>query len=193
MTTTGPIATLLIDAPCELCRTSMRWVRDRDRDYRIHFESLDSPEGRELLFEAGLELAKADSIVLIHGGRALRYSAALVSMLRLLGGWWKVAGDLLWLVPRPLRDIGYRVVARHRHLWPFNARHEQSGERMPASDTIRLASADQRSMGTATPASTSRPASSEDSRASSPAPSDASRALNPAIESTATTRRDASE
>ena len=45
----------------------------------------------------------------------VRRSSAVVGLLRQLGGPWRVVGTLLWLVPRPLRDVGYRVVARSRY------------------------------------------------------------------------------
>jgi len=115
----GPDALLLHDAPCALCRASVRWVHAHDRHARFAHVSLDSAEGREFLFDAGLEPAQADSVVLLHRGRAWRYSSAVVRTLWILGGVWAVLGSLLWLVPRPFRDLGYRIVARHRHLWPF--------------------------------------------------------------------------
>jgi predicted DCC family thiol-disulfide oxidoreductase YuxK len=114
-----PDAILLHDGPCMLCRTSVRWVHDHDRRRRFAFVPLDSAEGRECLFEAGLEPAYADSVVLLHAGRAWRHSSAAVHTLWLLGGPWAALGCLLWLVPERVRDFGYRLVARHRHLWPF--------------------------------------------------------------------------
>ena len=180
MSKPDPEVTLLIDAPCELCRTSMRFLRDRDRKGLIQFVPLDSPEGRELLFEAKLEPSDADSVVLLVDGRPARYSSALVGSLRLLGGWWKVAGDVLYLVPLPLRDLVYRAVSKHRHLWPFNRDREAPFQR----EYTPVVSTADRSIRSVTPApeARTRTVSGEESRESSPA-----------IESTTTTGRDASE
>jgi len=40
---------------------------------------------------------------------------ALVSALKCCGGSARVVGILLGLIPRPLRDAGYKTVARIRH------------------------------------------------------------------------------
>ena len=47
---------------------------------------------------------------------------AIVRVLSGLGGPWRVAA-VLRLVPRSLRDIGYRVVARNRYRWFGRSTH----------------------------------------------------------------------
>ncbi len=42
-------------------------------------------------------------------------SAAAVRVLWLVGGVWGWLGTLLWLVPLPLRDLGYRLFAASRY------------------------------------------------------------------------------
>jgi predicted DCC family thiol-disulfide oxidoreductase YuxK len=32
-----------------------------------------------------------------------------------LGGPWAALGALLWIIPSPLRDLGYRIVSRLRY------------------------------------------------------------------------------
>jgi len=181
MTTTEPVAAVLFDAPCLLCRSSVRWLRDHDHEHRFRFVALDSTEGRELLFDAGLEPQKADSVVLIHGGRAWRYSSAVVVALRLLGGEWTLLASLLWLLPRPIRDAGYRAVARHRHLWPFGGVCE-----LPAPGSLALGRASVVSTATRSIRSSTELATLSNS-------GEASRSTSPAIESTTTTGRDDSE
>ena len=181
MTHTESAPTLLHDAPCMLCRASVQWVMRNDRQHQFRFVALDSNEGRELLFDAGLEPQKANSVVLIHDGRAYRYSSALVATLRLLGGRWSVLGSLLWLVPRPIRDVGYRVVARHRHLWPFGGECELS-----ASGSLARQTASDVSTATLSMRSTRDPAIRR-------VLGEASRSSSPAIESTTTMGRSASE
>jgi len=164
----GPTAILLHDAPCMLCRASVRWVREHDRHARFAHVALDSAEGRECLFDAGLEPSQADSVVLFHRGRAWRYSSAVVRTLWVLGGRWAVLGSLLWLVPRPVRDLGYRLVARHRHLWPFGEVCELPG--LGTRPGARLAEAEPAATGRASAPGTGRrrPAPREGEGASAP-------------------------
>jgi predicted DCC family thiol-disulfide oxidoreductase YuxK len=44
-----------------------------------------------------------------------RRSDAVAVALQLLGGVWRVLGKTLALLPRPLRDWGYGIVARFRY------------------------------------------------------------------------------
>jgi predicted DCC family thiol-disulfide oxidoreductase YuxK len=168
MTKTDSAVTLLHDRPCLLCRASVQWVIRHDLEQRFRFVGLDSNEGRELLLDAGLEPQNANSVVLIRDGRAYRYSSALVVALRQLGGRWSLLGSLLWLVPKPIRDAGYRVVARHRHLWPFGGECELS-----ASGSLARQMASEVSTATRSMRSIRDPAirmvSGEASRSSSPA------------------------
>lgn len=43
------------------------------------------------------------------------FSSAVIVTLGALGGGWRVVALGVWLVPRVLRDSGYRWMARHRH------------------------------------------------------------------------------
>jgi predicted DCC family thiol-disulfide oxidoreductase YuxK len=179
MNPSDSLAIVLHDAPCLMCRASMRWLRDTDRHHRFYFVALDSDEGRDFLFDAGLEPHQADSVVVLHDGRAYRYSNAVAYSLRLLGGKWAVLGTLLGWVPAPLRDAGYRIVARHRHLWPFGGACEVP-DYSPSALT-REVSTLERSMRNETPSG------------STSSSGEASRSSKPAIESTTTTGRDDSE
>lgn len=66
------------------------------------------------------EFADIDALLWVEapvaGGRerVLARSAAALRVARYLGGSWRLA-LAAWLVPRPLRDAIYDLVARHRH------------------------------------------------------------------------------
>jgi predicted DCC family thiol-disulfide oxidoreductase YuxK len=67
------------------------------------------------------ELADIDSIVWVEATpdetrteTVLTQSAAAIRIASYLGGPWRLA-MLARLVPRPLRDAAYRLVAKHRH------------------------------------------------------------------------------
>ena len=46
--------------------------------------------------------------------RPLTRSAAGLRVAAYLGGFWRLA-LIFWIVPRPIRDWAYDIVARHRH------------------------------------------------------------------------------
>ena len=56
-----------------------------------------------------------DSLVVLTDGKEIRVrSGGIVRILVRLGGYWRIFGWCLALVPRSLRDLGYRAVARIR-------------------------------------------------------------------------------
>ena len=75
----------------------------------------ESPEGGEVM-EACPELLKeVDSVYIVNDGKWFARSSAVCRMLWRLRVHWKIAGLLLWVIPRPLRDFGYDMFAKRRH------------------------------------------------------------------------------
>jgi predicted DCC family thiol-disulfide oxidoreductase YuxK len=69
----------------------------------------------EAAVPAGMRADLPDSFVLRSAeGRLFLRSEAVARLLLGLGGLWRLLGHALLLVPRPLRDGGYAVVARLR-------------------------------------------------------------------------------
>lgn len=109
-------AIVLFDGVCNLCQGAVGFLLPRDRWGRLRFASLQSDAGRRLLAEHGLDRATPDSLVLVDNGRAWVKSAAALRIARHLGGAWRLTA-LFWIVPRPLRDWAYDVIARNRYRW----------------------------------------------------------------------------
>jgi predicted DCC family thiol-disulfide oxidoreductase YuxK len=104
---------LLYDDGCGLCTGSAHLVQ-RYGHGRVVPVAAASARGQGLLAAAGRTGAAASSVVLVGAGSWLR-SAAIVRTLWAMRGPWRPLGVLLWLVPWPLREAGYRLVARLRH------------------------------------------------------------------------------
>lgn len=105
---------LLFDGVCNLCNGFVNFLLDREREARLRFAAMQSPAGQALLGRHGLPLADYRSMVLIDAAGLHQKSAAA---LRLLAGlrppwsWLRV----LAVVPAPLRDTVYDLIARHRY------------------------------------------------------------------------------
>lgn len=106
---------LLFDGTCALCSGWARFLAEKDHRDRFRLVANGTAEGKALLDRHGVADVADDTVVLLGNGRVHLRSAAVVRILWGLGGAWTVLGVLLWLVPRPLRDAGYRAVARRRH------------------------------------------------------------------------------
>jgi predicted DCC family thiol-disulfide oxidoreductase YuxK len=122
---------VIFDGHCGLCNRSVRWLLRRDRGDRLRFVASESPKGSELLARPGLALLDPapgpntipSTILVVRdlGGpaeRILGRSDAVVALLAELPGPWPAVAAALGWIPRPLRDLGYRLVARCRYrIW----------------------------------------------------------------------------
>lgn len=110
---------LLYDGDCGFCSSIVRFVLDHERRHTLAFAALESPYAKRLL--AGRpDLQGVDSVVWVERDdpasplRILVRSTAALRLASYLGGGWRLLA-VLWLVPRPLRDGIYRLVAGNRH------------------------------------------------------------------------------
>ncbi len=111
-----PTPLILYDGVCRLCAASVLFVIRRDPRKRFHFAALQSPLGQTLLARHRLPQDEFQTFVLItEDGHDTRSTAAL-KVARELGGWWPLLYGFI-LVPAPIRDLVYRIVARHRYRW----------------------------------------------------------------------------
>jgi predicted DCC family thiol-disulfide oxidoreductase YuxK len=105
---------VLFDGECNLCSHSVNFLLRHDRAEILRFASLQSEVARRLVGDRlGDRPIDADTIVLVVGERLYMRSDAVLRVAGLLPWPWRVAKVLL-VVPRPLRDAAYRVVARYR-------------------------------------------------------------------------------
>jgi len=119
---TIPPAWVLYDGTCGLCDRSVRWLLARDRRGALRFATLEGAIAAEVRGRHP-ELPPVDeTFVLVERPRSdaesvrVRSDAALRAV-ALLGGGWRLLAALARLVPRPLRDVAYRFVARRRTRW----------------------------------------------------------------------------
>ncbi len=104
---------VFFDGLCGLCNHSVNWLLARDPQHRLRFAPLQGATAAEFVSE---ELrGRLDSLVFFSGGEIYIRTAAVSRILMALGGRWKLLGALLWVIPSPLRDLGYRLVSRLRY------------------------------------------------------------------------------
>lgn len=113
-TTSHPV--VLFDGVCNLCAGTVQFVIGRDPAQHFRFASLQSPAAARLLAEAGVTAPLPDSIVLVDDAGVHVRSAAALRIAHHLRFPWNLSSAFL-VVPRPLRDWAYDLVARHRYGW----------------------------------------------------------------------------
>lgn len=105
---------VLFDGECVMCNASAQVLMRADPRAVFKLGTTQSPEGRQLLTWHGLSAESPDTFVLSEGARLYVRSTACVRILWRLSLPLKLLAALLWLIPRPLRDMGYNWIARNR-------------------------------------------------------------------------------
>ena len=104
---------ILFDGTCAFCERSVRFIATRDSGY-FKFGASQNPEGLALLAKYGTDRESARSIILIENGEVSLRSTAVLNIARHMRAPWRWAAIFL-VVPAPIRDAIYRVVAAIRH------------------------------------------------------------------------------
>lgn len=108
-------AIVYYDNTCNLCNFSKDFFEKRDKTGLIKFKPLS--EADTSLMPG--KIRWVDSIILSQEGRYFIKSTAVLRLIRFLPG-WKLLYFLI-IVPRPLRDIVYDIIARIRYrIWGRN-------------------------------------------------------------------------
>ena len=111
----GAEGVVLFDGYCHLCDRSVQFVLDHDRRRVFRFAPSQSPGAAPFLTRCGLGSAPGTIVFIERDGWSVRSTAA-IRMARRLGLPWSLATIAL-IVPAPLRDVAYRVIARNRLRW----------------------------------------------------------------------------
>jgi len=111
---TAPSHIILFDGFCNLCSGTVKFIIRNDRKAVFKFAALQSPVIQQLLKKHGLLNNTADTFVYFKEGVVLIKSKAALEVLKTLGWPWK-AGYLFIIIPRPVRDFVYDLIAKYRY------------------------------------------------------------------------------
>jgi predicted DCC family thiol-disulfide oxidoreductase YuxK len=110
---------LFYDGVCGLCNRTVQFVLRYDPEKKFRFAPLQSVYAARLLGKKGVDASDLNSFYIAvfreEGEVLLKQSEAAVFVFQELPGIWPVVARVLRLVPRALRDWGYRVIARNRY------------------------------------------------------------------------------
>lgn len=104
---------LLFDGDCGFCNRSVNFILERERSPLMQFAPIQSKIGSQLLRRFGIEKPAMDTVYVIANGELLCRSTAALWIAGTLREPWCWTCVLL-LLPRPLRDLPYRLISRLR-------------------------------------------------------------------------------
>ena len=110
---------LLYDGVCALCHGVVKLVLRRDRADVFRFACVQSDRAAALLGARGLSTVSLDTVYVIadfgeEQERVLARGRAALFVARRIGWPWRAAA-VLGILPTPVLDLGYRLVARIRY------------------------------------------------------------------------------
>jgi predicted DCC family thiol-disulfide oxidoreductase YuxK len=114
-----PRPIVLYDGVCGLCNLAVQFLLKRDRHDRLRFASLQSDFAAKLLERHGLNNADLDTVYAVinyetPNEAVLAKGDAFLLFAKAIGGVWNIA-RLASIIPRPIRNALYDLVARHRY------------------------------------------------------------------------------
>jgi len=107
---------IIYDGICGLCTRSVRFILAHETSTSLRFAAIQSPAGERLLREFGFEPSDVNTFVLIEREKSYTKSEAALRIVRYLHRPWSWL-RFLRILPTPVRDWGYDLVARNRYEW----------------------------------------------------------------------------
>jgi predicted DCC family thiol-disulfide oxidoreductase YuxK len=108
------------DGVCGLCDGFVQFLLKRDPAGRFRFAPLQGALAQRLLPQHSIDPAELSSVVLIKDWKAptaqvFTRSRAVLEAAAILGGPWRWTSAVGRIVPRPVADMLYGLVARYRY------------------------------------------------------------------------------
>lgn len=106
---------VFFDGVCGLCDRTVKRLLKMDRSGKLRFAPLQGETAQQLIEQRDIQELK--SLVVCDRFGVARHSTAVVRILWHVGGFWRFVSWSLWLIPRPIRNWGYKFVSSHRYNW----------------------------------------------------------------------------
>ncbi|MGH7773096.1 MAG: thiol-disulfide oxidoreductase DCC family protein [Candidatus Binatia bacterium] len=107
---------ILFDGVCNLCNASVQFIIERDPKAHFRFAALQSPIGQRLSEQHGLSPQTMETMVLVEGTSIFTKSDAALRIAKRLSGIYPALA-ILFIIPRPIRNWAYDLIANHRYKW----------------------------------------------------------------------------
>ncbi|GAA0453306.1 thiol-disulfide oxidoreductase DCC family protein [Alkalibacillus silvisoli] len=102
---------ILFDGVCNLCNGVVQFLIKRDSNDVFRFAALQSQLGERIT--NNIKQSNLDSIIVITNDKVYTRSEAALQIIKQMDGAWRFL-YLLRIIPKPLRDHLYDMIARNR-------------------------------------------------------------------------------
>jgi len=105
---------IVFDGVCNWCNAWINFTIDHDPQGKFKLGTLQSEQAKQILQELQLSTEDFETFLLLERTHVFTKSTAVLRIARHLSGLWPLL-YLFIVVPRPLRDAIYDIVARNRY------------------------------------------------------------------------------
>lgn len=106
---------VFFDGVCNFCNSTVDYIWNHNSSRDIHYASLQSDFSRNFFRSQGIDISDLNTIYFLEDGVVHQRSDAVIRISQNLDGCIRFWGKLLRIIPRFLRDFGYKVVSKYRY------------------------------------------------------------------------------
>ena len=107
---------LLLDGDCGLCHRLATFIDKRlGKEKDLGYRPILSDDAQKMIATFPKKQQDADSVYLIRNGKSYIRSAAGIRCLLYMKWYYAMLFPIFWIIPLPIRDIGYIIIAKYRH------------------------------------------------------------------------------
>ena len=107
---------LLLDGDCGLCHRLATFIDKRlGKEKDLGYRPILSDDAQKMIATFPKKQQDVDSVYLVRNGKSYIRSAAGIRCLLYMKWYYAMLFPIFWIIPLPIRDIGYRIIAKYRH------------------------------------------------------------------------------
>ena len=107
---------LFLDGDCGLCHRLATFIDRRIRDNaNLGYRPNNSADAKRVIASMPQKFIDADTVYLIRNGKVYMKSSAAIRCLLYMKWYYRIFYPVCWIVPLPIRNLAYSIVARFRH------------------------------------------------------------------------------
>ena len=105
---------ILFDGVCNFCNRTVNIIIEHDKDAYFKLAASQSNAGLNMLQKFDLDQKASGSVILIDNEKVYTKTDAVIQIAIHLKGWPRLFTGLK-IIPKPIRDFAYDVIAKNRY------------------------------------------------------------------------------
>mgnify|MGYP002017900935 CR=1 FL=1 len=107
---------LFLDGDCGLCHRLAKFIDNRSSgNANLGYRPNTSEDAQNVIMTLPKKFIAADTVYLIRNGKPFMKSSAAIRCLLYMRWYYRMFYPICWLVPLPVRNFAYSLVAKYRH------------------------------------------------------------------------------